>query len=358
MHALLHAPSHPDPYPIYAALRAAHPSGLHRDDALQLWIASSAAAVEAVLHHPALRVRPGSEPVPRALVGTPSGTLFGGLMRQNDGEVHARGKAWATDLLQRDRPVTDAVRLVVQRGATPRAAPLDTLLFEAPMRVLWQLLESGDADELPQQVRATVASWSPAADDATRAAGSTAAAHLLHRFDGNANRVGLYTQTCEATAGLMGAVLVALQREQGLRAQWLADPTLDDALALEAARHDPPVQNTRRFAVTTCELLGHTLQAGDALLVLLASANRDTALTPDAERFDLRRDGAANHTWGRGLHACPGAALSRQIAMGLLRAWHNDDAALMERLTRHWHYRPSPNGRLPLFAPVNERAPA
>ena len=46
----------PDPYPYYAALRAADP--LHYDERLKLWVAAGSAAVCAVLQHPALHVRP------------------------------------------------------------------------------------------------------------------------------------------------------------------------------------------------------------------------------------------------------------------------------------------------------------
>lgn len=349
MNPLLTAPHQPDPYALYAGLRAAHPAGLHHDTELKLWIASSAAAVEAVLRHPALRVRPATEPVPKTVAGTASGALFGGLMRQNDGPVHQRGKAWATSFLHREWPIDAAARQVVDRGASPSVAPLNSLLFEAPVRVLSQLLHGDDAGALPQQVRAVIASWSPTADEPARTTGSEAAAQLLARLDHDANRVGLFTQTCEATAGLMGAVLVALQREPGLRAQWLADPALDDTLALEVARHDSPVQNTRRFATEACEVLGQQLQPGDAILVLLASANRDPAANADPERFDLHRTSPRCFTWGLGGHACPGAALSRGIAMSLLRAWHVDDTGTLEASTRHWHHRPSPNGRLAQF---------
>lgn len=349
MHPLLAAPSAADPYPLYAALRAASPQGFHHDDALKLWIASSAQAVEAVLRHPALRVRPAAEPVPAALLGTASGTLFGGLMRQNDGPAHQRGKAWATAFLQRAWPLAEAVHHVAGEGATPARVPLNALLFEAPVRVMWHLLQGDEPGDAPQQVRAVIAGWSPAADAPTRAAGSEAAAELLARLDHDANRVGLFTQTCEATAGLMGAVLIALQREPGLRVRWLADTALDDTLAFEVARHDAPVQNTRRFAAEACEVLGQTLQPGDALLVLLASANRDPAANPEPERFDLQRAAPRCFTWGLGGHACPGAALSRGIAMALLRAWHADGADAIEAATRHWHHRPSPNGRLAQF---------
>lgn len=348
MNPLLAAPASPDPYPLYAGLRAAHPGGLHRDETF--WVASAAAAVEETLRHPSLRVRPPTEPVPRALVGTPAGQLFGGLMRQNDGEVHARGKAWATAFLDRAWPTGSVARQVTDAGASPSVQPLDDLLFEAPARVLWQLLQHDAADaSFAPQVRAVVAGWSPTADDGTREAGSAAATALLARLGDDADTVGLFTQTCEATAGLMGAVLVALQRERGLRERWLAEPGLDDPLALETARHDAPVQNTRRFAAVDCELRGHSLQAGDAVLVLLASANRDPAASPEPDRFDLDRRGARCFTWGLGGHACPGATLSRHIAMALLRVWHEDGTHALEALTRQWAYRPSPNGRLARF---------
>lgn len=350
MTSLLTAPHQPDPYPLYAQLRAAHPGGLHHDTDLGLWVASSAAAVQAVLQHPALRVRPPTEPVPPTVAGTTSGAVFGGLMRQNDGPAHRQGKAWATAFLQRDWPVDDAAHRVVREGASPRAADLNPLLFEAPVRVLWALLHAGDeAGALPHDVRALIASWSPTADAPTRERGSEAAARLLACCDGDANRVGLFTQTCEATAGLMGAVLVALQREPGLRAQWLGDPALDEPLALEVARHDAPVQNTRRFASEDCEIQGQGVKAGDAILVLLASANRDPAANPDPDRFDLQRPAPRCFTWGLGGHACPGATLSRRIAMALLRAWHDEDAIGIATATRHWYHRPSPNGRLAQF---------
>ncbi len=354
--SLLSAPSHPDPYPYYAALRAAAPSGLHHDAEHHLWVVSSAAAVDEVLRHTSLRVRPPTEPVPRPLVGTPAGQLFGGLMRQNDGAVHAHGKAWVTQLMSAEFPVEATARQVAAEGATPRHHLLNTLMFEAPLVVLWRLLypDTPEPAHLPHQVRDVLAAWSPSADDTTRQLGSQAAADLLTRLGADANRVGLCTQTCEATAGLIGSVLIALQREPGLRERWRANASLDDALACEAGRHDPPTHNTRRYAAEPCTVRGHALQTGEALLVLLASANRDTTTVPDADRFALERLAPVNYVWGLGAHACPGAALSRRIAMGLLRAWH-EDGSPMQALTQRWHHRPSPNGRLALFDPEGAR---
>src|SRR5213593_1263292 len=77
------AVTHADPYPYYAELVAARP--FHRDEALGLWIAASAAAVRAVLTSGLCRVRPAPEPVPRSLVGSPAADVFRLLVRMTDG---------------------------------------------------------------------------------------------------------------------------------------------------------------------------------------------------------------------------------------------------------------------------------
>src|SRR5439155_23821915 len=84
------AVTHQDPYPYYADLVARRP--LYRDDALGLWVASSGDAVMAVLASETCRVRPPNEPVPRALLGSPAGDIFGRLVRMNDGAAHAQLK--------------------------------------------------------------------------------------------------------------------------------------------------------------------------------------------------------------------------------------------------------------------------
>ena len=84
------AVTHRDPYPYYADLVAARP--IHRDDSLGLWVVCSAAAVTAVLDSPACLVRPPAEPVPRVLLGSPGGSIFGRLVRMNEGASHSTMK--------------------------------------------------------------------------------------------------------------------------------------------------------------------------------------------------------------------------------------------------------------------------
>jgi cytochrome P450 len=335
-----------DPYPLYAALRKR--GRLVPDETPRLWAACTARAVEQALSHPALRVRPQDEPVPRALEGTHAGRLFGALMRMNDGPAHAAAKPRASAVLT--GWLGDAMHAAALEVADvlPDAAALDEAMFDAPLAVVAHLLgvSPTERDQVVHEARAVVAGWSPAAGAAQRRAAQPAAHALLERF-GDANRVGLLTQACEATAALIGQTLVALRRDPAL---WSA---VDDALLLEVARHDAPVQNTRRFVAEPVTLCDQPLQRGDTVLVLLASANRDETRYADAQCFDAHRfeDPAAAPplTWGAGGHACPGARLSRGIALALIRAW-GERGSDLSSLSRRWTYLPAPNLRLPRFA--------
>lgn len=61
------------------------------------------------------------------------------------------------------------------------------------------------------------------------------------------------------------------------------------ALVAEVCRFDAPIQNTRRYVAHDMELAVRTLRAGDAVLLLLGSANRDAVLNTGADEFLLRR---------------------------------------------------------------------
>ena len=163
-----------------------------------------------------------------------------------------------------------------------------------------------------------------------------------------ANLVGLLSQTCDATAGLLGNSLVALLREPGLRATARTRDGLH-AIVEETARHDPSVQNTRRFVAQPVTIAGVPLAAGDAVLLVLASANRDPAANAEPDRFMPVRAQRRMFGFGHGVHACPGQALACTLtAAGLeaLLARSPDLDALRER---GWQYRPSANARIPVF---------
>jgi cytochrome P450 len=74
-----------------------------------------------------------------------------------------------------------------------------------------------------------------------------------------------------------------------------------------------PIQAFGRTAVVDVELGGETVAAGDFLVMLYASGNRDeAAFGPTAAQLDIRRPVVPTHVaFGFGEHLCLGAALAR-----------------------------------------------
>lgn len=375
------AATHADPYPYYATLRDGPP--LAWNEKLRLWVASRADVIEQVLQaHGALRVRPVAEPVPRAIAGSPAGEVFGHLVRMNDGAAHqAHRPALQRALAGLDLDAVHAAALQVAQRV-PREQALSDTLFSMPVQSVAHLLGFAD-DALPQVdrwMRDFVACLSPLSTSDQLQRASTAASELMTRFEilaagtpprhgtllaavlaestGNAplsrsllaNLAGLLSQTCDATAGLVGNSLIALMREPSLLPSTRTRDGLQ-AIVEETARHDPSVHNTRRFAAEAVTIAGTDLAAGDAVLVLLASANRDPAFNPEPDRFMPVRARRRMLGFGHGMHACPGQALACTLAAASLRALllsrHAPD--LDAQRLRGWSYRPSVNGRIPVF---------
>ena len=163
-----------------------------------------------------------------------------------------------------------------------------------------------------------------------------------------ANGIGFLSQGYESTAGLIGNTLLALAAHPDLYDWVKAEPHGVRDVVWEVLRYDSPVQNTRRFLAQAAEVAGQKMQAEDAILVVLAAANRDPAVNPDPHRFAVARPDRRTFSGGAGVHACPGQDLAVTIA-----------AAGVERLVlsgvdpARWRkpasYRASGNVRVPLW---------
>jgi cytochrome P450 len=359
------AVTHDQPYPYYAQL-AARP-GLHYDGHLRLWLAAHPATVMEVMAHPACRVRPVAEPVPAAIAGGAAGFVFGELVRMNDGARHAAPKAALRRALAAlgsgpgaalvQRSAWETAVALADHYPVHTAAGLSDWQFAVPVQTVARLLGFSDTAKVAAWMGEFVACLSPLSSAAQLERAHGAAQALLdslrallqagaapdsllalvlaeadavgwNRADAIlANVAGLLSQTYEATAGLIGNAIVALM--DGAR----HDGDLA-ALVRQVLRDDPPIHNTRRFVAEAAQVGGVDVQPGQAILVLLAAAGRAVQGTE-----------APLYTYGHGVHACPGQALSQTITCAALGALLARGA--LPQLA--WHYRPSVNARIPVF---------
>lgn len=380
----LMAATHYDPYPYYAMLVEQRP--LYRDNKLNLWVATSAEAVTAVLEHRSCRVRPQAEQVPVALRGTPVGEIFAKLVRMTDGESHCPLKQvvlTTTASLERDMTANQSeicAAHLLQNIDPLKHSGLTEFTLRLPAYTVAALL-GFSSQQWPALARCTgdlARCIAPGATPVQLERGQRAACELkimtrqlleaspsispnlagqlaaqargrgISNAAITANAIGFLLQAFDATAGLIGNTLVALGREPHLHRHVTAEPRLLSTVLREVLRHDAPIQNTRRFVAHDEVIAGQPMRAGDTILVVLAAANRDPARHIDPERFDPARQPQHCFTFGHGPHACPGEMLALEIAEAgvaeLLRS-----GISLKALASEVTYRDSLNARIPLF---------
>ena len=88
----------------------------------------------------------------------------------------------------------------------------------------------------------------------------------------------------------------------------------------EILRYDSPVVNSGRIASRDVEIGGVKIARGETLSVKLGAANRDPAVYPDPDRFDIEREDTHHQSFGGGRHLCLGAHLARLEAQETLAA--------------------------------------
>ncbi|OLR91937.1 cytochrome P450 [Actinokineospora bangkokensis] len=101
-----------------------------------------------------------------------------------------------------------------------------------------------------------------------------------------------------------------------------------DTATDEVLRWVTPPMHFGRRALVDVELGGGVVRAGDAVLLWNSAANRDPAVFPDPERFDLGRAGNRHVAFGYGAHYCLGAFLGRAHVSSVLEAWREQASAI------------------------------
>ncbi len=116
------------------------------------------------------------------------------------------------------------------------------------------------------------------------------------------------------TVFALGNALLTLLRNPDQLTALRDNPALLTNLIDESARFAPPLRVIRRFAAIDTQFEGQTIHAGDQLQLIIPATNRDPAVFPNPNHFDIHR-AARNHLgFGWASHHCLGAPVARAIA--------------------------------------------
>jgi len=346
-----------DPYPQYAAVRAAapvyqHPFGfwlLTRYEEVS-WLLRASLSVEDrnMTGGPLLEMR-------EALYGDqPTSAADGLSMLDRDPPDHTRlrklvSKAFTPRSIQALRPrITELVDGMLgeieERGQVDL---VEALAFPLPFTVIAEMLGTPPADHTrirelsgtlvrslepvndPQMAAAIMAAdrelceiaagmiaWkrkNPADDLLTALINAEDGGDVLSDDELVAQTLLLYLAGHETTVNLIAGGTLALLRHPDQLAELRADPGLAENAVEELLRYDSPVQASRRITLEPITLGGTGIPAGAFVLASLAAANRDRDFWgEDADELRLRRENARQHvSFGAGVHHCLGASLAR-----------------------------------------------
>ncbi|MFJ3924565.1 cytochrome P450 [Streptomyces sp. NPDC090022] len=337
-----------DPYPYYARLREAGP--VHRvtlvgEGGGDVWLVVGHEEARAALNHPGLsknwQASEYFEQIAASAVNNhmleadpPRHTRLRKLVAR---EFTARRVEALRPLVQR---VTDERLDAMAADGARRADLIRSLAFPLPMTVICELLGVPDLDreafrtwsnEVVAPTTAANSSWALSEtaryltaliEDKRARPGEDLLSGLIRDSDEDGDRLTqdeliamaflLLVAGHETTVNLISNGVRALLAHPDQLAALRADWSLLDGAVEEMLRYDGPVEGaTFRFASEDLEIGGVPIGAGEAVLVSLASADRDPERFPDPDTFDIRRAPQGHLAFGHGIHFCLGAPLAR-----------------------------------------------
>jgi cytochrome P450 len=277
-----------------------------------------------------------------------TGQVLGRSMLTSDGHEHERHRRPFARPLRRDAVRqrfsgfvrAEARRLIEQvapgGGADLRAAVAAPLASNV-MAELLGLQEVGSERLLAWYAAIVDATSGLSAGRAVTQEGRRAAAELraatesvlrgeeaagLSPGEVSSNAAVLLFGGIETTEGAITGALLNLLSHQDQLAVVRAEPGLLANAIEESMRIEPPAASIDRYATRELELGGALIRRGDLVTISLAAANRDPAVFPDPDRFDVRRANAVRHVaFAHGPHVCIGMHLARleaRLALALL----------------------------------------
>jgi len=358
-----------NPYPLFHRLRREAP--VHWDPFLHAWIVTRYADVMEVLHTYSADRTPTPEQLSAMGLDqlNPIAQLMVKQMLFMDAPAHTRLRSLASKAFTTARveQLRDHIREIVDRlldGVEPKgsmdviaefAEPLPAIVTAELMGVPtadWQRLKTWSAnfaemlgnfqhnpEHAPVMLK-TVEEMTSYFRDAVREIAAHPREGLIHslitaEIDGDrlseeeviANSIVTMVGGQETTTNLIGNGLLTLLRNPGELEKLSGNLALIPSAVEEMLRYESPSQHTARLCPSDRELGGKQILKRQAVIAVMAAANRDPERFPDPDRFDIMRADNRHLAFGYAAHFCFGAPLARaegQIAFErLLSRLHN-----------------------------------
>ncbi|SNR78799.1 cytochrome P450 [Flavobacterium sp. ov086] len=161
------------------------------------------------------------------------------------------------------------------------------------------------------------------------------------------NLIGLFIQSYDAGRGILSNSLLQIVQNKTFSNKTIIEKSVIEKSVIETLRFDPPIHNTRRIATEDFFIGGSLIKKNDLLLIVLASANRDSEKFEDAMTFDIERNNNNEHlTFGIGGHICLAKYFSIQLATEAL-CFLFDEYKTITILENNIQYESMINARLP-----------
>lgn len=125
----------------------------------------------------------------------------------------------------------------------------------------------------------------------------------------------------ESFSSFVGNALNALLEYPEQWTLMAADKSRIAGAVEELLRWDTPTQRFHRVAVKDIELHGQVIRAGQSVLVMYGSGNRDERKFERADVLDVTRPVGRHLAFGNGTHFCLGSQLARQMGRGFFEEW-------------------------------------
>lgn len=138
--------------------------------------------------------------------------------------------------------------------------------------------------------------------------------------------VSLFVAGHETTTHLLGNGWFALLNRPEWIMEMRTNPEIIPSVVEEMARFDGSVPRSWRIPKEDVEIRGVKIPAGELVMPILASANRDGEVFERPSEFDPLRDSKKHLAYGKGVHVCLGAPLARIEA-------HETIAAMLRHFT-------------------------